>query len=54
MSALNKEQLEHIIEYYDLKKGEDVYGALKDMFKGVIEKMLEAELDEELGYKKHQ
>ena len=54
MSALNKEQLEHIIEYYDLKKGEEVHGALKDMFKGVIEKMLEAELDEELGYKKHQ
>jgi len=54
MSALDKEQLEKIIEYYDLKKGEEVHGALKDMFKGVIEKMLEAELDEELGYKKHQ
>ena len=26
MSALDKEQLEKIIEYYDLKKGEEVHG----------------------------
>lgn len=53
MSILSKDQIKEIIQHYDLKKGEEVHGALKDMFKEVIEDMLEGELEEELGYPKH-
>jgi transposase-like protein len=32
---------------------EDIHGMLKDLFGGTIEEMLEAEMDEHLGYVKH-
>jgi len=32
---------------------EDVQGMLKDLFRGTLEEMLEAEMDEHLGYEKH-
>ena len=32
---------------------EDVQALLKGLFKGTIEQMLEAEMDEHLGYEKH-
>ena len=32
---------------------QDVQGLLKELFKGTIEEMLEAEMDEQLGYDKH-
>ena len=46
MGILSKDQIKQIIQHYDLKKGEEVHGALKDMFKEVIEDMLEGELEE--------
>lgn len=54
MSKLTDSQLEAFIAHYQPKTGEDVHDALKDMFKCIIEKMLEGELEEELGYPKHQ
>lgn len=54
MSKLTYSQLEAFIAHYQPKTGEDVHDALKDMFKCIIEKMLEGELEEELGYPKHQ
>lgn len=35
------------------KSMEDVQNMLKSLFKGTVEKMLEAEMDEHLGYEKH-
>lgn len=32
---------------------EDIHNLLKELFKGTIEQMLEAEMDEHLGYDKH-
>ncbi|MBU2704243.1 transposase-like protein [Sporomusaceae bacterium BoRhaA] len=33
---------------------EDVHKLLKSLFKGTLEEMLEAEMDEHLGYEKHE
>jgi transposase-like protein len=41
-----------IIEMYDVKSIADIHDALKDLLGGTIEGMLEAELDETLGYEK--
>lgn len=32
---------------------QDVHNLLKELFKGTIEQMLEAEMEEHLGYEKH-
>lgn len=32
---------------------QDIHDMLKELYKGVIEEMLEAEMDEHLGYEKH-
>lgn len=37
----------------ECKSVEDVHNALKDLFKGTIEEILEAEMEENLGYEKH-
>jgi transposase-like protein len=46
--------LGQIIEMYDVKTMADIQNALKDLLGGTIEEMLEAELDETLGYAKHE
>jgi transposase-like protein len=46
--------MQQIIREYDVKSLADIQNALKDLFSGTIEGMLEAELDEELGYEKHE
>lgn len=38
------------IQEYDIKSAEDIQDALKDLFEGTIQSMLEAEIDEHLGY----
>lgn len=43
-----------LIEVYDVKSLADIHDALKDLLGGTIEGMLEAELDETLGYEKHE
>jgi len=43
-----------IMELYDVKTMADIQNALKDLLGGTIEGMLEAELDETLGYEKHE
>jgi transposase-like protein len=42
------------MEMYDVKTMADIHDALKDLMGGTIEGMLEAELDETLGYEKHE
>lgn len=50
----SKQLLEHLFENYEIKTALDVQEALKDMFAETLESMLEAELDEHLGYDKHE
>jgi putative transposase len=41
-----------LIEEYDIKTAEDIQNALKDLLGGTIKSMMEAEMDNHLGYKK--
>ena len=39
-------------ENYDIRTARDISGALKDMFKGALQEMMNAEFDESMGYSK--
>ena len=39
-----------LIQEYDIQTAEDIQEALKDLLGGTIHEMMEAELDEHLGY----
>ena len=41
-----------LLEEYDIPSVEDIQDALKDLLGGTIKEMMEAEMDEHLGYKK--
>lgn len=45
--------MKHLFENYDIKSALDVQEALKDMFAETLETMLQAELDDHLGYEKN-
>lgn len=53
MTFFNKEQIHAFLKHYNVKEAKDIENGLKDMFKGVIEEALQAELTEDLGYSKH-
>lgn len=53
MTKFSKEQLKQFIQENKLKSTEDVQTALRDLFAGTMQEMLEAELDTHLGYAKH-
>ena len=40
------------LEEYDIPSVEDIQDALKDLLGGTIKEMMEAEMDEHLGYEK--
>ena len=48
----SKELMKHLFDNYEIASALDVQEALKDMFAETLETMLEAELDEHLGYEK--
>lgn len=48
-----KEILKIIQENYDIKTAQDLSGALKDMFKGALQEMMNAEFDSSMGYSKY-
>jgi len=50
----SQEVIKHLFENYEIKTAIDVQEALKDMFAGTLEEMLTAELDDHLGYDKHE
>lgn len=60
MAKLHKKYYKHrdlireLLSDYEINNAEDLSNALKDIFAGTIQDMLEAELDEHLGYEKHQ
>lgn len=47
------EILKLIQENYDVKTANDLSGALKDMFKGALQEMMNAEFDAAMGYSKY-
>lgn len=49
----NKEIIKYLFENYDIKSAGDIRNALKDLFGGTLEGMLNAELDVHLGYDKN-
>lgn len=51
---LNKSEiLKRLIEEYDVQTTKDVQEMLKDLFAGTIQEMLEAELEDHLGYERY-
>jgi transposase-like protein len=55
MPKLNEEKkniIAKLIEEYDIKSTADIQNALKDLLGGTLQEMLEAELDEHMGYEK--
>ena len=52
MNTLKKELIRQIIKGGIFSNPMDIQNYLKDMFKGVIQEMLEQELELELGYEK--
>ena len=53
MSTLTKEQVKQIVQGNNFQSVTDVSAYLKDIFKDVIQELLEAELDVKLGYSKN-
>ena len=51
--AIPKDVLRAFIKENNLKTAEDVQHALRDIFSGALQEMLEAEMDQNLGYEKH-
>ncbi len=50
---LDKQQVRKLMKEGKLKNVKDIQSLLKEQFKDLIEEMLEAELDHELGYTKY-
>ena len=48
-----KEILKLIQDNYDIKTAQDLSSALKDMFKGALQEMMNAEFDSSMGYSKY-
>ena len=44
--------IHQLLEEYDIQSAEDIQDALKDLLGGTIKEMMEAEMDEYLGYEK--
>ena len=54
MTPEKRELIGQVIDMYEPKNMADLYNALKDLMGDTIQGMLEAELDEALGYEKHE
>ena len=44
--------IHQLLEEYDIQTAEDIQDALKDLLGGTIKEMMEAEMDDHLGYEK--
>ena len=52
LSEEKKSIITNLMEMYDIKTTGDIQEELKDLLGGTIQEMLEAELDEHMGYAK--
>jgi len=50
---MDKAQLKEFIKANNIKTTDDIQTVLRDLFKDTLQEMLEAELDDDLGYTKH-
>lgn len=46
--------IHQLLEEYDIQSAEDIQEALKDLLGGTIREMMEAEMNDHLGYEKSQ
>ena len=53
MTEGKKNIISSLLQEYDIKFAEDIQDALKDLLGGTIQEMLEAEMDDHLGYEKY-
>lgn len=54
MTEGKREIIRGLLEEYDIEDAHDIQEALKDLLGGTIKEMMEAEMDEHLGYEKSQ
>ena len=52
MTDGKRQIIQQLIQEYDIKTAEDIQDALKDLLGGTIKDMMEAEMDDHLGYHK--
>ena len=50
---ISNEVFKRLIEDYNIKSTDDIKDMLKDLLGGTIQTMLEAEIEDNLGYSKH-
>ena len=53
MTEGKKAVIQGLLDEYDINTAEDIQDALKDLLSGTIQSMLEAEMNEHLGYEKY-
>ena len=52
MTDGKRQIIQQLLTEYDINSAEDIQEALKDLLGGTIKEMMEAEMDEHLGYEK--
>ena len=54
MTEGKRDIIRQLLQEYDIQSAEDIQDALKDLLCGTIKEMMEAEMDDHLGYEKSQ
>ena len=52
MTEGKRQIIQQLLQEYDIETAEDIHDALKDLLCGTIKEMMEAEMDDHLGYEK--
>lgn len=52
MTEGKRQIIQQLLQEYDIESAEDIQDALKDLLGGTIKKMMEAEIDDHLGYQR--
>ena len=52
MTEGKRQIIQQLLQEYDIETAEDIQDALKDLLGGIIKEMMEAEMDNHLGYEK--
>lgn len=54
MTENKRNLIQGLFEEYDIQSADDIQAALKDLLSGTIKEMMEAEMDDHLGYEKYE
>lgn len=52
MAEGKRQIIQQLLQEYDIESAADIQDALKDLLGGTIKEMMEAEMDDHLGYEK--